>query len=713
FGKSRSQIDRITDDMGKSSITRKGIADSESTYLLKKYNDTSKKLESGVSQSLLTINTDISTTSESIKEDTEAKWNDIYTFLNGKFTDILTSATTNFTNVKVQEQTNFKAANNDISSKTGNMYTVSSGNFHNIANSARTNFSSMHSYESQDFASASKDVSKNSSDMYSNASSKFKGIASAASQYFSAVSSSAHSGMSSADSSVYQYSKSINNNVADKIGGAINGVISGINFVLSAVGSGTKIKPISIKKYAYGSGYHMGGPAVVNDQQGSTYRELVQLPNGKSFIPEGRNVLIPDLPAGSSVLPASQTKRAFPHYANGVGDFFGTPKGIMDSLSDKIWDYLDDPKKILQAAVDKFTKKLKINQPWMDMETGTVKYLTSKSINFIKHQLEMMMLNGSGTLEAFMKVAESEVGYLEKASNSGLDSKTANAGHADFSKYARDFGMNGVAWCDLFVSWCLKKAGVPEQLSASVEQTMNHYKSEKRWTGNPARGDLIFYDWDRNGTGDHIGIVESVTKGIVNTIEGNTSGPNGFEGVFRKHRNLNSGNVLGFGQPKFTSGGGTAVVNGVSHKLDASVEKWRGVAAQALMLTHQYTPANLSALLYQMQTESDGNPNDTNNWDINAMRGDPSRGLMQVIGSTFKEYAISGHNSNIFDPLSNIVASIRYTLARYGSLLNGWSGHAYANGIGKINWGGWRREGGIFDKPTLIGIGDTREAALP
>ena len=70
--------------------------------------------------------------------------------------------------------------------------------------------------------------------------------------------------------------------------------------------------------WATGTDYHPGGLAVVNDQKGSTYRELVSLPNGNSFIPEGRDVMLP-LPRGSKVLKASKTKQLFPNYADGIG----------------------------------------------------------------------------------------------------------------------------------------------------------------------------------------------------------------------------------------------------------------------------------------------------------------------------------------------------------------------------------------------------------
>ena len=79
----------------------------------------------------------------------------------------------------------------------------------------------------------------------------------------------------------------------------------------------------SIKGHAKGTNYHEGGLAMVNDQRNPNYKEMVTLPNGSSFIPEGRDVIL-DLPRGSKVLRADRTKRlmknlGFPRYAAGVG----------------------------------------------------------------------------------------------------------------------------------------------------------------------------------------------------------------------------------------------------------------------------------------------------------------------------------------------------------------------------------------------------------
>lgn len=78
-----------------------------------------------------------------------------------------------------------------------------------------------------------------------------------------------------------------------------------------------------ISRHAHGTNYHGGGLAMVNDQRNPVYKEMVTLPDGSSFIPDGRDVVL-DLPRGSKVLRADRTKRlmknlGFPKYATGVG----------------------------------------------------------------------------------------------------------------------------------------------------------------------------------------------------------------------------------------------------------------------------------------------------------------------------------------------------------------------------------------------------------
>jgi len=68
-----------------------------------------------------------------------------------------------------------------------------------------------------------------------------------------------------------------------------------------------------------------------------------------------------------------------------------------------------------------------------------------------------------------------------------------------------------------------------------------------------------------------------------------------------------------------------------------------------------------------IQHESGGNPHAINLWDSNARAGHPSKGLMQCIDSTFQAHKLPGHD-DIYNPVDNIIAGVRYSIARYGSV---------------------------------------------
>ncbi len=635
----------LTENLWASADTRKKVVSDETDYASKKYQSVTASLSTSVPAFLSNMTGQTQGTSKAIQNDTNSKWNSIYTFLSGKFSGISTSAKTSFTAVKNYERTNFAQAQQDVQTKSASMCSTASEKFRSIANNANT--------------------------------------------YFGRVKSSAQSYMSGTYSVVDSNSRKTANSVSTNIGGAINGVVTGINAVLSAVGSSKSVPRVAIAHYAYGTGFHPGGPALVNDQQGSTYREAVQYPDGRTFIPQGRNVYIPNLPRGSAVMPAALTAKTF-KYASGVGQFFGTSA---EDMQKQLVDYIfavKDPQKILQTAVDASTTKRPINEPWMSMEIGVVKYLTHMSADALKGLIQKFIEQSNGTVEALLRVASSQVG---------------NTNPAAYWNFA---GMQG-AWCDMFVSWCLKHAGIKEGYGSYVPGTMDWYKQRNRWTDIPSPGSLIFYDWNNDRTPDHIGIVESIADGLVNTIEGNTTGPGGGTGVYRKQRHEGS-SILGYAIPMFTGGAGYG-----ANFTGSGVERWRSLATKALQMTGHYSAHNVDLLLAQMNTESSGQVNPADYKDVNYFAGHPSKGLMQVIPETFASYAMPGYNTNILDPLSNILAAIRYTWSRYGGAEGVWGqGHGYANGVGSLKWGGWKAKGGVFTAPTIVGLGDDGdEAALP
>ena len=139
-----------------------------------------------------------------------------------------------------------------------------------------------------------------------------------------------------------------------------------------------------------------------------------------------------------------------------------------------------------------------------------------------------------GSLQGLINRAEAEIGYIEKASASNLDSKTGNKGTANYTKYARDInnlglmGCQAQPWCGTFQFWLeVQEFGLDTALKHfhmtkssyvgyNVFSTRNEFPSSKR-SSKPKVGALVVF------THSHIGRVVSVSGNTFQTIEGNTS----------------------------------------------------------------------------------------------------------------------------------------------------------------------------------------------
>ncbi|MGW3195213.1 transglycosylase SLT domain-containing protein [Streptomyces sp. NPDC001118] len=106
---------------------------------------------------------------------------------------------------------------------------------------------------------------------------------------------------------------------------------------------------------------------------------------------------------------------------------------------------------------------------------------------------------------------------------------------------------------------------------------------------------------------------------------------------------------------------------GVQGKWAGSVAQW---IQQAMTIDRVSGADWFSGLEIIIGHESGGNPNAINLSDSNAAAGDPSRGLMQTIGSTFAAYHAPGTSTNIYDPVANIAAGIRYIESVYHGIDN-------------------------------------------
>ncbi|MEU5764062.1 transglycosylase SLT domain-containing protein [Nocardia sp. NPDC047648] len=111
------------------------------------------------------------------------------------------------------------------------------------------------------------------------------------------------------------------------------------------------------------------------------------------------------------------------------------------------------------------------------------------------------------------------------------------------------------------------------------------------------------------------------------------------------------------------------------------VARWIAEAKQKL-IAMGYDPADIDerAIALIIEHESAGNPYAENRWDSNWVAGHPSKGLMQTIDSTFNAYKAPGHD-DVWNPVDNIIAGVRYSIDRYGSLGN-------VPGVAAVNSGG-------------------------
>lgn len=155
--------------------------------------------------------------------------------------------------------------------------------------------------------------------------------------------------------------------------------------------------------------------------------------------------------------------------------------------------------------------------------------------------------------DKIVDIALNEVGYTQKNG---------------YNKFSAEFGNGYTAWCNYFVVWCAKRAGVSAEVITGTQSYggncyiyMSALREQGRFFVNdgsytPKKGDLVFYNTSRSTSGsNHIGFVLSADENTVTTIEGNVT-VNGTRGVGKNVRPRYSyvGDmiIIGFGVPAYS-----------------------------------------------------------------------------------------------------------------------------------------------------------------
>jgi hypothetical protein len=100
----------------------------------------------------------------------------------------------------------------------------------------------------------------------------------------------------------------------------------------------------------------------------------------------------------------------------------------------------------------------------------------------------------------------------------------------------------------------------------------------------------------------------------------------------------------------------------------SSLDGW--IKQARVIMKQEGIPGSYHGIKKNIMRESGGNPNAVNDWDVNAQKGTPSKGLLQTIQPTFDQYHVKGTKHDVTDPVANITAACNYAADKYGSMDN-------------------------------------------
>ena len=474
-----------------------------------------------------------------------------------------------------------------------------------------------------------------------------------------------------------------------------------------------------------------------NDSPETNNQEMVILPNGKSFLPQGRNVEYL-LPAGSEVVNASELAMLMGvergAYAKGTG-FWSRIWDTTTNVAGSVWNGLKN-------GVDKFMKMIGFITDAVKDPVGTL----SKKFSPNADKLDGMF-NPLGNALYKKPVGEAKSWWKElwSMANASMDEGTVAIGAKGddyrFKDKAKDAGVDPWGYyfreCVSFIASRLANLGVNPSLFSHLGDGRQWVFARVPHLSRPKPGVVSVYTGGPVSS-NHVDFVTAVHGDTYDGEDYNYNGDGKYHQFTGRHVK-NAATFLDFGVRDFGSGedgkplkdknnplqtlikrqvGGmfdwikktlgpllSPAGGGEDHPQGTGVARWRETVVKALQANGiEPNDFRVSKILATIQRESNGDPNAQNNWDSNARAGHPSIGLMQTIGPTFNAYKHPGHN-NIRNGYDNLLAAINYIKHRYGTSDAAFSrvaAYGYANG-------GLVHKNGVYE----LAEGDMPEYVIP
>lgn len=530
-----------------------------------------------------------------------------------------------------------------------------------------------------------------------------------------------------------------------------NAGIDGINKLISDFGGSKEaISKIPKVKFAGGTGMFSSyrNPitkttlATLNDGYDSpetNNQEMVILPNGKSFLPQGRNVEYL-LPAGSEVINASELAMLMGvergAFAKGTG-FWSKIWDTATNVAGSVWD-------TIKNGVDKFMKMIEFVTDVVKDPVGSLAKKFSPNADKLAGMFNPL---GNALYKKPVEEAKNWWKELWSMANASMDEGTVAMGAKGddyrFKDKAKDAGADPWGYfyreCVSFVASRLANLGVKPSLFSHLGNGNQWVSASVPHLSRPKPGTVAVYTGGPISS-NHVDFVTAVHGDTYDGEEYNYGGNGQYHQYAGRHIS-NAATFLDFGV-RDSGGGGeddskplkdrnsplqTLIKRQVGGMFDwikktlgpllspagggedgpqgTGVARWRESVVRALE-ANGIEPNNfrVSKILATIQRESNGDPNVQNNWDSNARAGHPSIGLMQTIGPTFNSYKHPGHN-NIRNGYDNLLAAINYIKHTYGTsdaAFNRVAAYGYANG-------GLVHKNGVYE----LAEGDMPEYVIP